>query len=116
VARLWLPADLNDERLSRQTGQMPRLRYSIYFQEITRVRVIGTRCISDRQRVRLGNLDNHLCQDARNAGSSDPSNCENNTGIISFIVNLPRKSFSATTSCWASGRPTGISILPPALS
>ena len=61
-------------------------------------------------------LDNHLCQDARNAGSSDPSNCENNTGIISFIVNLPRKSFSATTSCWASGRPTGTTILPPALS
>src|SRR5689334_1082395 len=50
--------------------------------------------------------------DGRNAASSDSSSRENITGIISFIVNLPLKSFSARTSCWASGRPTGITILP----
>jgi hypothetical protein len=50
--------------------------------------------------------------DARNTASSDSSSRENNTGIISFIVNLPLNSFSARTSCWASGRPTGITILP----
>ena len=54
--------------------------------------------------------------DARNAAWSGSSSRENNTGIISFIVNLPFKSFSARTSCWASGRPTGITILPPDLS
>src|SRR5215471_7368534 len=58
----------------------------------------------------------HLDQDARNAGWSDPSSSENNTGIISFVLTLPFGSFSATTSCWAPGRPTGITILPPALS
>src|SRR5215470_19310580 len=58
----------------------------------------------------------HLDQDARNAGWSDPSSTENSTGIISFVLTLPFGSFSATTSCWAPGRPTGITILPPALS
>ena len=55
-------------------------------------------------------------QDGRNVGSSDPPSSENSTGIISFVLTLLFKSFSATTSCWASGRPTGITILPPALS
>src|SRR5215467_2277366 len=59
---------------------------------------------------------NHLDQDARNAGWSDPSSTENSTGIISFVVTLPFRSFSARTSCWAPGRPTGMTILPPALS
>ena len=58
----------------------------------------------------------HLDQDARNVGCSDPSSTENSTGIISFVVTLPFKSFSTTTSCWAPSRPTGITILPPALS
>ena len=58
----------------------------------------------------------HLDQDARNAGWSNSSSTENSTGIISFVVTLPFRSFSATTSCWALGRPTGITILPPALS
>src|SRR5215470_12844658 len=55
-------------------------------------------------------------QDARNAGWSDPSSTEKSTGIISFVVTLPFGSFSTTTSCWAPSRPTGITILPPALS
>src|SRR5215472_1860030 len=59
---------------------------------------------------------NHLDQDARNAGWSDPSSSENSTGIISFVVTLPFRSFFTTTSCWAPNRPTGITILPPALS
>jgi hypothetical protein len=41
----------------------------------------------------------HLDQDARNADSSDPSSTENSTGIISFVVTLPFKSLSPTTSC-----------------
>jgi len=44
-------------------------------------------------------LGDHLDQDARNAGWSDPSSTENSTGIISFVVTLPFRSFSATTSC-----------------
>src|SRR6516162_7293218 len=58
----------------------------------------------------------YLDQDARNAGWSDPSSAENSTGIISFVVTLPFGSFSTTTSCWAPSRPTGITILPPALT
>jgi hypothetical protein len=38
-------------------------------------------------------------QDARIADSSDSSSAENSTGIISFVVTLPFKSFSTTTSC-----------------
>jgi hypothetical protein len=44
-------------------------------------------------------LGDHLDQDARNAGWSDPSSTENSTGIISLVVTLPFRSFSATTSC-----------------
>ena len=44
-------------------------------------------------------LGDHLDQAARNAGWSDPSSTENSTGIMSFVVTLPFKSFSATTSC-----------------
>src|SRR5262245_26492835 len=44
-------------------------------------------------------VGDHLDQDARNAGWSDPSSTENSTGIISFVVTLPFRSFSATTSC-----------------
>jgi len=44
-------------------------------------------------------LGGHLNQDARNAGWSDPSSTENSTGIISLVVTLPFRSFSATTSC-----------------
>src|SRR6516225_5808029 len=40
-----------------------------------------------------------LDRDARNVGWSDPSSTENSTGIISFIVTLPFKSFSTRTSC-----------------
>src|SRR6516165_7622511 len=53
---------------------------------------------------------NHLDQDARNAGWSDPSSTENSTGIISFVVTLPFRSFSTTTSCWAPSGPTGIAV------
>src|ERR1700722_4938899 len=66
--------------------------------------------------VRSVHLGAHLDQDARIAGWSGSSSNENNTPIISLVVTLPFKSFSATTSCWALGRPTGITILPPALS
>jgi hypothetical protein len=38
-------------------------------------------------------------QDAWIADSSDSSSTENSTGIISFVVTLPFKSFSTTTSC-----------------
>jgi hypothetical protein len=55
-------------------------------------------------------------QDIRNEGWSAPSSSENSTGIISFVAILPFKSFSARRSCWASGKPTGTTILPPALS
>ena len=55
-------------------------------------------------------------QDIRSDGWSAPSSSENSTGMISFVAILPFTSFSAKTSCWASGRPTGITILPPALS
>src|SRR6516225_2743088 len=58
----------------------------------------------------------HLDQDARNAGWSDPSSTENSTGIISFVMTLPFRSFSTTTSCCAPSRPTGITILPAGLS
>src|SRR5690348_15028104 len=61
-------------------------------------------------------VGDRLDQDARNADSSDSSSTENSTGIISFVVTLPFKSLSTTTSCCASSRPTGITILPPALS
>jgi hypothetical protein len=44
-------------------------------------------------------VGDHLDQDARNADSSDPSSTENSTGIISFVVTLPFKSLSTTTSC-----------------
>jgi hypothetical protein len=40
-----------------------------------------------------------LLQEARKAGSSDPSSSENSTGINSFVVTLPVRSFSAMTSC-----------------
>src|SRR5262249_1687407 len=63
-----------------------------------------------------GQYGHHDGQDARNAGWSDPSSTENSTGIISFVVTLPFKSFSTPTSGWAPSRPTGITILPPALS
>ena len=44
-------------------------------------------------------LSDHLNHDARNANSSGSSSTENNTGIISFVVTLPFKSLSTTTSC-----------------
>ena len=49
----------------------------------------------------------HLDQDARNAGWSDPSSTENSTGIISFVMTLPFRSFSTTTSCCAPSRRPG---------
>src|SRR6516162_8074287 len=76
-------------------------------------RECDTRFIPD---VVLSAGGDHLDQDARNAGWSDPSSTENSTGIISFVMTLPFRSFSTTTSCWAPSRPTGITILPPALS
>src|ERR1700756_246857 len=56
--------------------------------------------------VRSVHLGAHLDQDGRIAGWSGPSSNENNPPIISLAVTLPFKSFSATTSCWASGSPT----------
>jgi hypothetical protein len=55
-------------------------------------------------------------QDARNAGSSGPSSNENKTCIISFVLILPLASLSTTTRFWASGSPTGTTILAPDLS
>ena len=37
----------------------------------------------------------HLDQDARNAGWSDPSSTENSTGIISFVMTLPGQPLKA---------------------
>ena len=56
------------------------------------------------------------CQDGRNAVWSDPSSNENKTCITFLVLILPLTSFSTRTSCWASGNPTGSTILPPALS
>ena len=36
--------------------------------------------------------------------------------MISFVLTLPLMSMSTMRSCWASDRPTGITIRPPALS
>ena len=63
-----------------------------------------------------GNVSDFRGQDARNAGSSGPSSNENKTCIISFVLILPLTSLSTTTSFWASGSPTGITILAPDLS
>ena len=72
--------------------------------------------IDDLAALSSGNVGAHRGQDARNEGSSGPSSNENNTCIISFVLTLPLTSLSMTRSCWASGNPTGITILPPALS
>ena len=51
-------------------------------------------------------VGDHLDQDALDAGSSHPSSTEKSTGIISFVVTLPFRFFSARTSCWPL-RPIG---------
>ena len=73
---------------------------------------IGTNLTNDEKRGHLIDLKRRerkagntslrrrrLDQDARNVGWSDPSSTENSTGIISFVVTLPFKSFSTRTSC-----------------
>ena len=72
--------------------------------------------IDDPENCVARNVGAHGGQDARNAGSSGPSSNENKTCIISFVLILPLTSLSTTTRCWASGNPTGITILAPDLS
>ena len=71
---------------------------------------IGKKADAEVRPTFSGQHRHHDGQDARNAGWSDPSSTENSTGIISFVVTLPFKSFSTTTSCWAPSKPTGIMI------
>ena len=77
---------------------------------------LGRHCDDDLTTLSFWKVGDHRGQDARTTGSSGPSSNENNTCIISFVLTFPFMSLSMTRSCWASGSPTGITILPPALS
>ena len=91
---------------------------------LARTEVISKTChchafpprMDDPATLSPGIVGDHLDQDARNAVWSGPSSAENNTCITSFVLTLPFMSLSTTTSRCASGNPTGITILPPALS
>jgi hypothetical protein len=54
------------------------------------------------------------CERASLQVASAPSSCENRTGRISLVITPPLLGFSIRMSVCASGRPAGITSLPPA--